>query len=215
MPAMSSRFKYIEDPGHFALIRLPNGKVPADAIVHGSMSCVMQSVLDSKARNEALDLLARADAAAEQEREREQREQQVITEGIRAIADGIAKLSRRLDAIERSRDARRQLDAISEATEQLLALPKDVPADDTPSPTGELHALPPKDGEQYQPAADMGGVPLSYRAVPTSFVHSGDQGELPPELERRTPPSGTEPVLDPAELAHPPPPTQQPIAIEE
>jgi hypothetical protein len=111
----------IEDPGHFALIRLPNSKVPADAIVHGSMSCVMQSVLDSKARNEALDLLARADMPAEQEREREQREQEIVSDGIHAIADGIAKLSRRLDALVQSRDARRKLGEERERADSLTS----------------------------------------------------------------------------------------------
>ena len=43
---------------------------------------------------------------------------------------------------ERSQATRRQLDAISEATEQMLALPKDAPTGDTAVPTGHLHALP-------------------------------------------------------------------------
>src|SRR5262245_31077776 len=120
MPAMSSRYKYIEDPGHFALVRVPDNKAPADALMHGSMSSVTQCLLDSKARSEALALVARADQAAEQEREREQQEQQAITEGTRALTDGIAKISRRLDALVQSRDARRKLDAASEATKQML-----------------------------------------------------------------------------------------------
>jgi hypothetical protein len=99
MPAMSSRYKYIEDPGHFALIRVPDGcKAPDDVIAHGSLNAITERVMSSKARSDALELLARADAAAEEEREREQREQQVLTEGIRALADSVAKLSSRLDA---------------------------------------------------------------------------------------------------------------------
>jgi hypothetical protein len=30
MPAMISRYKYIEDPAHFALIRVPDGKPPCE-----------------------------------------------------------------------------------------------------------------------------------------------------------------------------------------
>jgi hypothetical protein len=152
---MSSRYKYGEDtPGSFALIKVPAGVQPhGEVIATGSLSSVTQSIKDSKARNDALDLLKRADEATEQEREREQCEQQVITEGIRALADSVAKLSSRLDALERSRDVRHQLDVASEATEKMLALPKDAPADETHQPGGELHALGPKDPTEHQPAA--------------------------------------------------------------
>jgi hypothetical protein len=111
------------DPEHFALIKGPYGSTrPSDAIA----------------------LVARADADAEEEREREQREQQVLTEGIRALADSIAKLSSRLDALEQSPNIRHQLDAASEATAKMQALPKNALADHTPQPSGELHALKPK-----------------------------------------------------------------------
>jgi hypothetical protein len=158
MPAMSSRFKYLEDDSRFALIRVPDGVRPTgDVIAHGSTSSVTQCLLDSKARNDALDLIARANEAAEQEREREQREQEVFAEGVRALRDGILKLSHRVDALVQSRDARRRLDAASEATKQMLELPKDAPeldlTDDTPQPSGELHALEPKDPSEHQPAA--------------------------------------------------------------
>lgn len=42
------------------------------------------------------------------------------------------------------------------------------------------------------------------------------EGDLPPEIERRTPPgSGTDPIPDPRDLAHPQKPQQQPAAIED
>jgi hypothetical protein len=202
----------------FAIIPVPDGKPPVNAIAHGSMFAVMERLLDSKSRTAALDLVARAEQAVEQEREREQRDQAIVTNGIGALADAITRLSRRLDGIERSQVARHQLDAASEATARMLALPKDAPdpdapADYVPSPSGELHGVEPKDPAEHQRAEfdDMGGVPLSYRAVPSSYVRSGDQGELPAELERRTPPSGTEPILPVAPL----PPFQQPIGLEE
>jgi hypothetical protein len=198
MPAMSSRFKYIEDPGHFALIRVPpNSKPPADAIACGSLAAVTERVLSSKARADALALVARADEAAEQEREREQREQEIFAEGVRALRDGILKLSHRLDALVQSRDARRRLDAASEATKQMLELPQDRPAldlaDATPSPSGELHALEPKDPAEHQPV-------------------TGDQGDLTRELERGAPPGlGTEPTIEGPQSPQQP----QPIALEE
>ena len=115
-----------------------------------------QCLLDGKGHVDVDALIARADQAtelAEQKREREQQEQEVLAEGVRAIAEGITQLSRRLDSIEQSRDARRKLDAASEATKKMLALPKDAPADETHQPGGELHALEPKDPSEHQPAA--------------------------------------------------------------
>jgi hypothetical protein len=79
------------DPAeNFAIIPV-TGKPPAGAIAHGAMAAITEQILDSVSRKAALDLLARAEAAAEEEREREQREQQVITEGIRALADSVAQ----------------------------------------------------------------------------------------------------------------------------
>ena len=65
-------------------------------------------MLGSKARAEAETLVARADQAAEREREREQREQELFADGIRAIADNVAKLSRRL-ALATTHDASVQM----------------------------------------------------------------------------------------------------------
>ena len=142
------------DPENFALIKVSYGSPrPSDAIAVGALSAVTEHILSSKARAEALALVARAEAAAEEEREREQREQQVLTEGIRALADSVAKLSSRLDALEQSPDIRHQLDAASEATAKMQALPKNALADHTPQPSGELHALEPKDPSEHQPAA--------------------------------------------------------------
>jgi hypothetical protein len=182
------------DPSTFAIIPVPYGKPPADAIAHGPMSAVMQHVLSSRARAEALALVKRADAAAEEERRRAQREQQIFSEGIRAIADGIGQLSRRLDEIERSRDARRRLDAASEATKQMLELPKDaadldLSADDTPAPSGELRPL--EAPTAHQPETD-------------------DQGALPRQLERGAPPqTGNYPTLEDLPRKQVP----QPVAI--
>jgi hypothetical protein len=170
----------------------PDGQI----IACGSLNAVTQPILGSKSRADALDLIKRADAAAEQEREREQQERVVVAEGARALADGIAQLSRRLDALVQSRDARRRLDAVSEATRHMLELPKDPPeldlSDNTPAPSGELRPLQAKDPPEHDPTAD-------------------DQGDLPRELERGAPPMlGTEPTIED------PPRRQvsQPVAFE-
>ena len=166
----------------FAIVPVHDNKVPASAIMHDPMDVVAESILSSRARAEAEALVKCADAAAEQEREREQQEQQAIGEGIRALRDGILKLSHRLDALVQSRDARHKLDYASEATKQMLELPKDAPeldlTDDTPQPGGELRPLEAKDPKEHQPEAD-------------------DQGDLPRELERGAPPqTGNYPTLE-------------------
>jgi hypothetical protein len=96
--------------------------------------------------------------------------------------------------------------------------PQDLPpakvGDETHQPGGELHSVPPKDepsSELPEPPLetqskgegdDMGGVPLSYKNVPTSYVRGGpkdaaaskDQaGDLPEELEQDLPEPPTEP----------------------
>jgi hypothetical protein len=166
-------------------------------IAQGSLSAVTQPILNSRSRAEALTIIARADQAAEEQREREQQERDVFAEGVRALRDGILKLSHRVDALVQSRDARRKLDAASEATRQMLELPKDPPAldfaDTTPSPSGELHALAPKDPAEHQPV-------------------TGDQGDLPKELSKGAPPQlGTEPTIEDPQSPQQP----QPIALEE
>jgi hypothetical protein len=85
---MNSRIDAMTDRiGSFAII--PCDKPPAGAIAYGPLDVIMEPVLDSKARAEPEALVARADARAEQEREHEQREQELFADGIRAIAAGI------------------------------------------------------------------------------------------------------------------------------
>jgi hypothetical protein len=56
----------------FAIVPVSEGKPPANALMHGSMSAVMERVADSKARTEATALIRRAaDAAAELKQQQE------------------------------------------------------------------------------------------------------------------------------------------------
>src|SRR5215472_4369808 len=83
--------------------------------------------------------------------------------------------------------------------------PQDLPpspiGDETHTPGGELHTLPPKDEELPEPPleaeGDAGGVPLSYGNVPTSYVRGRgpkDQaGDIPKELEQGHPQPPPEP----------------------
>jgi hypothetical protein len=150
------------------------------------MSAMMERVADSKARSEATTLIRRAaDAAVELEQQQE-REQAAVDDGVRKIADGILKLTHRLDQLEQGRETRRALDAATEVTQQMLAIPKDAPDPEAPGddthehvPGGELHDLPAKDPEQ------LGQV-----------AASEDQGDLPEALLEKTPPDpGTAPTI--------------------
>jgi|SRR6266581_2121999 len=80
------------------------------------------------------------------------------------------------------------------------AVPNRSPDIDDPAtyanPTGELHSLAPSAPERRKQLAAQ-----------------QEQGDLPNELVRKAPPTlGTDPVVDPAELAHGPGPAP-PVAI--
>jgi hypothetical protein len=169
----------------FAIVPVSEGKPPQNAIAHGSMSAVMERVADSKARKDAEAVIARAGQAAAELEQHQQREQAAVDDGVRKIADSILKLTHRIDQLEQERETRRALNAATEVTQQMLAIPKDAPdpeaPDDefTPAPGGELSPLPPSHPEDKE-----------------QLAASEDQGNLPPErLEGAPPPSGTAPTI--------------------
>jgi hypothetical protein len=153
--------------------------------------------------------IVRADAAAQAARAD-------ATEARNALIDA---LEARLAAAE---DARRADEARKAAfDEEPLTLPPDLdriqdlpPAkiedDHTPGPSGELHEIAAKEEPSELPeppleVEDAGGVPLSYRNVPLSYVRGNDQaGDLPEELEQPT-----DPVPEPSGSVYP-----QPTAIQ-
>src|SRR5262249_22604866 len=146
----------------FAIVPVSEGKPPQNAIAHGSMSAVMERVADSKARSEATALIRRAADAAVELKQQQEREQAAVDDGVRKIADGILELTHRLDQLERERETRRALDAATEVTQQMLAIPKDAPdpeasTDETPAPAGELTVI--ADKEQLAASEDQGNLP--------------------------------------------------------
>ena len=167
-------------------------KAPDHALFVASHSAVMERILDSKARRNALSIINDAEHAKGQlqtirERERALR---VAEDAFRAdvaafdqdilqqLLDRIAALETQLTAIEAAR------------TQQKLDSLPDIDDPASYEPGGELHSVAPK-----QPQATT------------------DQGDLPNELVRKAPPTlGTDPVTDPRELAHGPGPAP-PVAI--
>jgi hypothetical protein len=151
----------------FAIIPLSPGPAPADAIIIGSMSAVMEYIPQSVARNDAHEELERARFAADQIASLQSK-----TRAVQAsmLADSVNHLSARLDALvaRRADEARERAKAEEEAEAQriqdeLNALP------DPDDPTsfegdrhihgGELHTLSPKTEEEELEIVDQAEFP--------------------------------------------------------
>jgi hypothetical protein len=183
------------DPREFKLLDPDN-----NIIMRGSLSAVTECIVDSRARADAISLLEDAAKAVGLLEQQQQHEAQLREREVRAFCDGIAALARRLDALEqrRAEHARQAAEDEARAIQQKLdAMPDpDDPNAALEHPTGELHQV-----EANAPAR-------------RAQLAAGDQGDLPREITRDVPPDlGTEPVFDPAELAHPQQPPAQPVAV--
>jgi hypothetical protein len=171
----------IHDP--FELVDSPWGHIEAwraSTLATGTMG-VLTQVYDI-VRNDA----AAAVASVEETENRKELVQR-LCDMVAALQDRINTLADALEARHRAdeEEAQRQ----REFEEEPLTLPPhvvetDVPRDDH-TPGGELHDLPasePEDKEQQlsEPpeADDMGGVPLSYGNVPTSYVGGGPKDQV-------------------------------------
>jgi hypothetical protein len=173
-------------PDRFAIIPMSPGPAPADAIMTGSMSAVMERIVDSQARADALEQAARA---VEDAVEAERKKDEARACAVQMIADTVAHLASRLDSLTARRAERARRDAEREAEEEAKRIQAELDAlpdsDDPDAHTagGELHALPAKDEQPTEPTEeddDMGGVPMSYKSVPLSYVRGKrDQAEFP------------------------------------
>lgn len=172
--------------GRFAITPVPPGQpAPDTAIVVGDMKEVMEYIPQSIARQDAIEELEKARFTADQISSLQEK-----TRAVQAVMlnDNLARLSARLDLYQQRRgDEERERAKEEEEAEaqriqdQLNALPDpDDPDPFTHQNTGDLHAL--------SPHNDMGGVPMSYRSIPTSYVRGKrDQSEF----EQPEDPTGT------------------------
>jgi hypothetical protein len=95
------------DAGSFAIVKLPPHQSPPDnTIMHGSINAVMERIIDTNARREALDLLARADDASQSLALARDQEAATRARSIRHLGDTITQLARRMDAFEQRAEAR-------------------------------------------------------------------------------------------------------------
>jgi hypothetical protein len=186
------------DDEEIAIIAIPRNspepfykEVLDKAFAHGSRSMIMERVLDSKARQEALDLVASAEAAREQMRQQVEAEKQQFADTIQKLCDGIGKMARRVDVLGQSKTLRASVDRDYEAA-KALALPDEAEAPES---------------SETMPLARDGDYPAPGLPAP-----GAEDGALPPELERAGL-LGTEPILDPKDLAHPEPKQRPQMSI--
>jgi outer membrane murein-binding lipoprotein Lpp len=170
----------------FAIVQLhPHEPAPDNMIMWGSLDAVMERIIDSNARNAAVDILRDARIAADQLEQTRTQETQILARGLQTLNASIDQLTRRMDAIEEQREVQVRYDAAREQQQiqdYLDALPSPDDDPDQHFNTGDLHSLPP--AEHGQSATD--------------------QGALPEELLKNVPPeTGNYPEPDPSELAHP------------
>jgi hypothetical protein len=175
----------------YAIVPLPAGPAPAEAIVVGGLDDVMSYLPQTVAREkrerdvdnltlQALKTVAdanlRADAVIAHEREvkaREDAARAIVSDGIRRFADSVIKLKHRLDALEAERN-QRALDALPD--------PDACPADNLPPASlppsadrgrEQLAAMEaPKDGDKEQLDTVLGDNdqdPGVVPAMPSAF----------------------------------------------
>jgi hypothetical protein len=177
----------------FAIVPLfPNQSPPAHCIAWGNMDAVMERIVDSNTRNDAIDLIHDAAVALGQLERTRNQQAQIFARSFQDVIARLDALAHRMDAIEEQRAARAKADAEEEQQRiqdylDSLPDPDNLDGQVTYDPSGELHILPPT---------------------------ISDQGALPNELVRKAPPeTGNYPEPDPSKLAHPQQQPAQPVAI--
>jgi hypothetical protein len=178
------------DEPQFAIVPLPDGPHPADAIAVGGMNAIMERVIDSKVRIEAEEFVRRVGDAVEQARELEERQAIQRNDAIQRLCDGIAQMARRLDQYEQRSTLQREVDATAQEIIDTYAIP-----DGMPDPDANAVGMAPE-GDYPQPTL-----------TPDPWA---EDSVLPKALQE----PGTEMTLDPEDLAHPQKPQQQPTAID-
>jgi hypothetical protein len=163
---------------------------PAGSIFHGSMSAVMEHVVDSQTRNDSQQLLRDAASALGVLEEVEAKEDALRERQVRAFCDSVATLSRRLDALEARRRAQARRDAEAEA-KAIADYIDSLPDPDDPNQGGELSPVGPS---KYRDPAAAEADELPDPDDPTGVSLKKDQG-----FGGGTTPSHQK-VNDPAEL---------------
>jgi hypothetical protein len=159
----------------FAIIEIPPGPSPPEAIMVGNMDAVMRCLPQSVANEEQEQRLAQA---KEEAAETEQHQAEVRACALQILGDGLEHLSGRLDAFEANRKAREEQAhrdaeaAEAKAIEAYLASLPDPEFPQAMSDEGEFEIKEPPDVEKYHPEARNEAI----------------SGALPEELSEGSPP---------------------------
>jgi hypothetical protein len=155
----------------FAIIPVPHGPAPKEAIVVGPMSTVMEYIPQSVARADAMAELERARFTADQIKSIQSK-----TRGVQVamLTDSVSHLSRRIDAFLTRKQNQARLDAAREAEEEAKRI------------QAKLDALPdPDDPDAHHPSGELHTLPPSVKLEPSLELEDGDQTEFPdPELPK-------------------------------
>jgi hypothetical protein len=138
-----------------------------DGIIVGSKSAVMENIVDSVARNDAIEEAAKAVVDAEEARElkaeAERLQEMAKTNTVQMITDSINRNLARFDAYLARRDAEEEEAEQRRIQDEMASLPDP----DTPDPlghqnTGDLHTLTPHDSDQaeFEEPEDPTGVSI-------------------------------------------------------
>jgi hypothetical protein len=199
----------------FAIIPL-DGPPPADAIIHGSLATVMETLPDTQARQDAIEHMFKVAADAV---EAEDRRQQAHDATMKMVADAVTHFANRMDRIiaryedEARRDAAAEEQAKQDAQAKRITAALDALQHHT---AGELSPVPPVDEYQYKDPASEDPEDGQDREDTSLARHvPRDQGDLPRDLTASAPPGGhaNYPMNAPSELDEPPNPPGQPVAV--
>jgi hypothetical protein len=210
----------------FALIELPeHAPAPTDAIMVGPMSACTEPILGSKGREEAAEILQFCRDSAAQHQQHAARLQRVeaTLANVRAdLSQIITDFCDYFSAIKSDREAERQRIAAEEVSRAELRAAMDALPVGDGEPAADPLEGPRNELADEEPHGELPEPPLQPSLRKESdppnadkrYPDDGFTGDLPPELERRTPPPlGTMPVWDIKDLKHPQPvpPTQAAI----
>lgn len=169
----------------FAIVAIPPGPTPADALMVGPLEVVMQCLPDTVARADALEELEFARIKSDQisTMQNVNRALQVS-----AFCDSVQQITRRMDALETRRAERARKDAEearAREEQQIADALSKLPDPDLPSAwsnDGELTTHPASQSEDVEELE--------------ASEHNDNEGDLPVKLTNELPPiTGTDPEL--------------------
>ena len=189
-----------------------------DVIMTGSMNAIMERLPDTSARNDALSTML--DTAVKQV-EAEEKLEDARACAAQILADGITRLTSRLDAFEVRREEQQRLDeqeAEREQQRRVQAMLDALPDPDDPDLGDPTGIIPPTRATGAELESDDGDLEIKHAKDPERYGPGSDDegpGDLPRQLERDTPPpsgSFTDPKPDPLGGPEDPKQIQQPVS---